>query len=42
AEKLCNKVAIIQDGKLMAAGKMEDLTKNHSLEEVFMEVAANA
>lgn len=38
AEKLCNKVAIIRDGQLIAAGGMEKLTKNRSLESVFMEV----
>lgn len=38
AEKLCNKVAIIRQGQLIAAGNMEELTKNGSLESVFMEV----
>ena len=38
AEKLCNKVAIIRDGQLIAAGGMEELTKNRSLESVFREV----
>lgn len=38
AEKLCNKVAIIQDGKLIASGKTQDLTHGESLESVFMEV----
>ena len=37
AEKLCNKVAIIKDGKLIAAGATEELTKGESLETVFME-----
>lgn len=41
AEKLCTKVAIIKDGKLVMAGKTEDVIKNSSLEEVFMEVAAD-
>lgn len=36
AEKLCNKVAIIKGGKLVAAGETEELTKGESLEEVFM------
>ncbi len=36
AEKLCNKVAIIKGGKLVAAGATEELTKGESLEEVFM------
>ena len=38
AEKLCNKVAIIRQGQLIASGNMEELTKNGSLESVFMEV----
>ena len=39
AEKLCNKVAIIKQGKLIAQGTMEELTKGCSLEDVFLEVA---
>ena len=40
AEKLCNKVAIIKDGKLIASGKMEDIVKEGcSLEDIFLEVA---
>ena len=38
AEKLCNKVAIIKKGKIIATGTMEELTEGHSLEEAFMEV----
>lgn len=38
AEKLCNKLAIIKQGKIIAEGSMEELTKGHSLEEVFLEV----
>ncbi len=38
AEKLCNKVAIIKKGKIVASGRMEDIVKDASLEEVFMEV----
>ncbi len=37
AEKLCNKVAIIRQGKIIAAGTMEELTAGHSLEETFLE-----
>ncbi len=37
AEKLCNKIAIIKNGKLIISGKMEEITKDASLEEVFME-----
>ena len=38
AEKLCNKIAIINDGVLLASGTMEELTKGESLESRFMEV----
>ena len=38
AEKLCNKIAIIRQGELIAAGKTEKLTEGASLESVFMEV----
>ena len=39
AEKLCNKVAIIKDGALIASGKMEEIVKDGmSLESIFMEV----
>ena len=39
AEKLCNKVAIIKNGELIAAGRMDELVnKGESLEDVFMEV----
>ncbi len=41
AEKLCNKVAIIKQGKLVAAGDMKTIMKNQSLEDVFMEVAVD-
>ena len=37
AEKLCNKVAIIKRGKIIASGTMEELTEGHSLEEAFLE-----
>ena len=38
AEKLCNKVAIIKDGKLVVSGEMESILKDASLEHLFMEV----
>ncbi len=39
AEKLCNKVTIIKGGKIIAGGRMSELTKNgDSLEDIFMEV----
>ena len=37
AEKLCNKVAIIKHGKIIASGTMEALTEGHSLEQAFLE-----
>ncbi len=36
AEKLCNKVAIIRKGKIMAMGTMDEITEGHSLEEAFL------
>ena len=41
AERLCNKVAIIKQGKLVASGKTEELTEGKTLEETFMEVVKN-
>ena len=41
AEKICNKVAIIKDGKLIVAGDMKELIKNHSLESFYIEVEDN-
>lgn len=38
AEKLCNKVAIIKNGRLIISGKTEDIIKNQSLEDLFMEI----
>lgn len=38
AEKLCDKVAIIKKGKLIAAGTMDEIKGNESLEEVFLEL----
>ncbi|MCR5556352.1 MAG: ABC transporter ATP-binding protein [Butyrivibrio sp.] len=37
AEKLCNKVAIIKEGKIITNGTMEELVGDKSLEEVFLE-----
>ncbi len=37
AEKLCNKVAIIKHGRIIASGTMDELTEGHSLEETFLE-----
>ena len=38
AEKLCNKVAIIKDGKVLTSGKMDEIVRTgESLEDIFME-----
>ena len=37
AEKLCNKVAIIKNGEIIANGTMADIKKDKSLESVFLE-----
>lgn len=42
AEKLCTNIAIIKNGKLIAMGKTDELIKDSSLEEVFMEVVEHA
>ena len=39
AEKLCNKIAIIKKGKLIVSGLMDEVTKNASLEDVFLELS---
>lgn len=38
AEKLCDKVAIIKNGKLIISGKMDEVRGNTSLENVFLEL----
>lgn len=38
AEKLCDKVAIIKDGKLVISGDMDEVLGNDSLENVFLEL----
>ena len=38
AEKLCDKVAIIKEGRLIKAGTMEEVKGDESLEEVFLEL----
>ena len=38
AEKLCDKVAIIKNGRLIASGSMEEVKGNSSLEDVFLEL----
>ena len=42
AEKLCDKVAILRKGRLIASGTMEDVKGNQSLEEVFLELEAES
>ncbi len=39
AEKLCSRIGIISEGKMMVEGDTKDLTKDKSLEDIFMEVA---
>lgn len=41
AEKLCNKIAIIKGGKLVASGTTEEVRGDNSLEKVFLEVLGN-
>lgn len=42
AEKLCNKVAIIKDGRLVTCGDMEQVVaKGATLESIFMEVVSD-
>ena len=38
AEKLCNKIAIIKNGKLIKAGPMDEVRGDNSLEELFLEL----
>ncbi len=38
AEKLCDKIAIIKGGRLIASGSMEEVKGNSSLEDVFLEL----
>ena len=40
AEKLCDKVAIIKQGRLIKAGTMEEVKGDDTLEEVFLELEA--
>lgn len=41
AEKLCNRIAMISHGKLVLEGNTEEVLGDKSLEQIFMEVAAN-
>ena len=40
AQNLCNRVAIIKEGRLVTSGEMAKVIGDRSLEQVFMEVAA--
>lgn len=42
AQKLCNKIAIIKNGRLIVSGPMETILGDSSLEDVFMEVSEHA
>ena len=42
AEKLCDKVAIIKQGRLIRSGTMEEVRGDDSLEEVFLELEAES
>ena len=42
AERLCNRVAIIKQGKIVVTGNMEELLGDKSLEDLFMEVTDHA
>lgn len=41
AEKLCNKIAIIKNGQLVACGPTDKVKGDHSLEDVFMDLIDN-
>ena len=41
AEKLCNKIVILKEGKLIYSGEMNSLIQNKSLEEIYMEIDNN-
>jgi ABC-2 type transport system ATP-binding protein len=37
-EKLCNKIAIIKNGKIVASGNVDEIIGNSSLEDIFLEL----
>jgi len=39
AEKLCNKIAVIRSGRLIACGDMESVTGDATLEQTFLELS---
>jgi ABC-2 type transport system ATP-binding protein len=40
AERLCDKIAIIKEGRLIRSGTMEEVKGDESLESVFLELEA--
>ena len=38
AQNLCNKLAILKDGKIVISGNTKDVISNSSLENIFMEL----
>lgn len=42
AEKLCNKIAVIKEGKLVVSGDIDKVKGDKSLETIFMELTENA
>ncbi|MBR0231441.1 MAG: ABC transporter ATP-binding protein [Clostridia bacterium] len=42
AEKLCNKIAIIKEGKLIESGPIDEVRGNSSLEDIFLELTDDA
>ena len=41
AEKICDKIAIIKDGKLISCGSIDEVKGDKSLENIFMEMIDN-
>ena len=40
-EKLCNRIAIIKNGKIVVYGDVKTITKEKDLEDIFMEIVNN-
>ena len=38
-EKLCDRISIIKQGKIVVEGEIDEVLKNQSLEEVFLELS---
>ena len=41
AEKICDKIAMIKDGKLIVSGSMDEVKGDSSLEDLFLELEGN-